>query len=443
VYISRLALDHFRSWEHCVVDFTPGINILRGANGLGKTNIVEAIEVLSTGSSHRTASSLPLVERGATAATIRANVSAMAIGESLDNSLESVGGERSRAQRVETYEATIAARGANRARINGGPALYLRDIVGRIPSVSFTPEDQRLVTADPALRRHFLDQAGALLIPGYIARLQTCTRIAKQRAALLKQLERSEGDASATLSGLEIWTGQFIEAGIALTMDRQRIVNALREPLSVIYDALAGAEPTDVALSNTAITDPTVQAAQSGRVSHAVQLAYEPSFGEVFAGVNDASKAAISRHFQRIYPGEIARGQNLIGPHRDDMSLELEGMPAREFASNGEMWTIALALKMALFEVVKKKSDMAPIVILDDVFAQLDETRRQQILAFAAAQQQVFITVAARGDIPVFADADKAVIPNTIDVSQLKASVRGGDAQIIAQLQAMRGEAGA
>ena len=147
MHISRLALDHYRSWSQVVVDFVPGVNILVGKNGLGKTNLVEAVEVLSTGSSHRASSMLPLIERGQTTATIRANV--------VDDDGQST-----------TYEASIHARGANRARINSGTSLYLRDIIGRIPSVSFTPEDQRLVSGDPGARRTLLNQAGALLEPG-------------------------------------------------------------------------------------------------------------------------------------------------------------------------------------------------------------------------------------------------------------------------------------
>jgi DNA replication and repair protein RecF len=471
VYISRLALDHFRSWEHCVVDFAPGVNILHGANGLGKTNIVEAIEVLSTGSSHRTSSALPLVERGFTSATIRANVGGSAAIEARtesgadDDEAARADGKANDHLHTTTYEATIAARGANRARINGGSSLYMRDIVGRIPSVSFTPEDQRLVTSDPAMRRRFLDQAGALLIPGYMNRLQTCTRIAKQRAALLKQLERTEGDTNAALSGLEIWTGQFIEAGIALTADRNSIIDSLSEPFAAIYDRLAGDR---LAGDKTAGNESAVVKAAIGsehQPAHKARLAYEPSFAEVLGDSTGDAPAAISRHFQRIYPGEVARGLNLIGPHRDDMALELEGMPAREFASNGEMWTMALALKMALFEVVVRTSGVTPIVILDDVFAQLDETRRGQILDFAAAQQQVFITVAARSDIPDFnglSDSDKGLggglgsaslngdeafdgttNANIIDVAQLKADSHDGNDQLIAQLQAMRSGGGA
>ena len=204
MHISRLALDHYRSWERCVLDFEPGVNILQGANGLGKTNIVEAVEVLSTGSSHRTSSSLPLIERGCASATIRANVE----------------DDRNR----HSYEVTIAARGANRARIDGGNSLYMRDVIGKIPSVSFTPEDQRLVSGDPATRRNFINQAGALLIPHYMERLQQFTHVAKQRTALLKQLgDRGDFDPQygrqAALSGLEIWTGQFIDIGMALTHD--------------------------------------------------------------------------------------------------------------------------------------------------------------------------------------------------------------------------------
>lgn len=461
MYISRLALDHFRSWPHLVVDFTPGVTILKGANGLGKTNIVEAIEVLSTGSSHRTSSSLPLIERGEVKATIRANVNEggnddnaeitditpendgiqnvasaanLPINKDTENVAES-GGENSESAasaggaisqesvensnrstdndvRETTYEVTIAARGANRGRINGGSSLYMRDIVGKVPSVSFTPDDQRLVAGDPSGRRGFLDQAGSLLVPGYATNLSNANKIAKQRAALLKQLgQRSEPvDAqNAALNGLEIWTGQFIAVGVALTRARAGLIERLADPFSQIYDELAG------------------------KPQHA-GLSYAPSFEEVLDF--DQPEPEISKHYQRLYAGEIARGRNLIGPHRDDMTLTLDGMPAREFASNGEMWTMALALKMALFNEIAEAQQVKPIVILDDVFAQLDETRRRQIFDFAMQQDQVLITVAAAGDIPMDAAiAGKAAI---IDVAELKADAQDENADLVAQLQAVR-----
>ena len=369
MYICRLALDHFRSWSEVVVDFTPGVNVLHGANGLGKTNLVEAVEVLSTGTSHRVSASLPLIERGASKATIRANAD--------DDSS------------ITTYEASIVAHGANRARINSGQSQYLRDIIGLVPSVSFTPEDQRLIYGEPSVRRNFLNQSGALLVPHYAEQLQRFTQIARQRAALLKQLAGREGMADSVLSGLEVWTGQFIETGVELTRMRSSLVSRLAEPFAEIYARLAS---------------------DNGKA----RLAYVPSFEEVLSA--DDPHAAISAHFQRLYSGEVARGINLIGPQRDDLDVTLDGISAKDFASNGEMWTMALALKMALFATVTAERGTKPIVILDDVFAQLDESRREQILRFAQNQEQVLITVAAAGDIPPTAGA------NIIDVAALRES---------------------
>lgn len=360
MYISKLALDHFRSWDSCVLDLQPGVNILRGRNGLGKTNIVEAVEVLATGASHRTASSVPLVKRGERSAVIRANV---------------VDGGR-----TVTYEVTVPVRGANRGRINGGSSVYMRDIVGRIPCIAFAPEDQRLISADPAVRRGFLNQAGALLDAGYYDLAQRFGHIAQQRAALLKQIAQRSRDGETVdraLSGLEIWTGQFIELGVALTRARARLVDRLSGPFTDLYATLSGHS--------------------AGAAGQRASLAYRPGFEEVM--LSEHPEMAISEHFQRIYPGEASRGINLIGPQRDDLGIELAGMDARAYVSNGEMWTMALALKMALFELIRDQGG-SPVVILDDVFAQLDESRRAQILEFAAAQQQVLITVAASGDIP-------------------------------------------
>ena len=308
-----------------------------------------------------------------------------------------------------TYEATIHAKGTNRARIDSGRSLYLRDIVGQVPSVMFAPEDQWLVSGDPAQRRTFLDQTGALLVPGYAERLQRFTRIARQRAVLLHSLaQRESGDVDNVLSGLEIWTGQFIEAGVALTRDRRHIVDDLLHGFPDIYRSLAGERHSD----------------------ETVGLAYRPSFEEVMD--LDDPQAAISEHFQRIYPGEVARGRNLIGPHRDDMDLELDGMPAREFASNGEMWTLALALKMALLERLTKDGRETPIVLLDDVFAQLDDSRRRMILDFARHQGQVLITVAAASDIPDIPGA------HVIDVEGLRAPTDDINASLVERIHAMR-----
>ncbi|RSX50143.1 DNA replication/repair protein RecF [Bifidobacterium callimiconis] len=391
MFVSRLALDDFRSWHQLVLDFAPGLNVLFGANGMGKTNIVEAIEVLSTGGSHRANGSVPLVKAGEKTAVIRANVNETAAevigaGASFEDGAAGTGTDNSPTETV-TYEVSIPVRGANRARINSGKSLYMRDVVGRVPSVTFSPEDQRLVSADPATRRAFLNQSASQLHLDYYETLQRFNQTAKQRSTLLRQLSQQQiagRPVDAALSGLEIWTGQFIEAGVALTRMRQQVVKQLSEPFSRIYRQLAGDR-------------------------NRVRLIYAPSFEEVLSIPQALAQetdhdmqvhAAISRHFQRIYPGEVAQGRNLIGPHRDDLIVELNGMLAREYASNGEMWTLALALRMTVFEMLAAERGTTPILILDDVFAQLDDSRRRQIVDFARKQSQVIITMAARGDLP-------------------------------------------
>ncbi len=400
MYVSKLALDHFRSWSSCVLDFSPKINILLGSNGLGKTNIVESLEVISTGTSHRVSSLMPLIEINHNCATIRANV------KDFNNTFNSNTLDSSNDLDETTFELSINLKGANRARINGKKSLYMKDIVGLVPCVSFTPRDQNLIVSDPTVRRTFIDQAGALLIPNYLPILQEYNHIAKQRSALLKSLSNNYSPNSMnnynTVSDLEVWTAKFIETGIILTKLRKQIIELLNNVFSNIVKHLSNS-------------------------SNFASIEYNPSFSEIdfsennfeddFEENNDNSiRIAISEHFQRIYNGEVARGYNLIGPHRDDFTILLNNYNAKEFASNGESWTLALALKMALFKSLEKKNEKKPIVILDDVFAQLDESRRKQILEFAKNQDQVFITVASLSDIP----KDKSVLENSIiDVSKI------------------------
>ncbi|MFD0704540.1 DNA replication/repair protein RecF [Alloscardovia venturai] len=373
MYISRLALDHFRSWEQCLLDLAPGITIFYGNNGLGKTNIVEAVEFLSTGLSHRTHSAKPLIQAGQSSAHIRANVVT-----SSDN-----------VQTNETtYSLTLSSRGGHRARINNGNSLYLRDIVGEIPSVTFAPEDQQLISSDPSVRRHFLDSAAVSLVPGYYELLQRYNHIAKQRVALLKNVaqmrangQTASADLSQIFTGLEIWTSQLVTTGIELTQARLSVTEKLRKPFERIYQHIAGTH-------------------------NRVDLEYVPSYEEILVqGQSDKNSAYddIINHYQRIYEGEVAQARNLIGPHRDDVVFHLNEMNAREYASNGEMWSLALALKMALYEVISRESrenEVQPLLILDDVFAQLDNSRRSQIIDFASNLQQVLITVAAKDDVP-------------------------------------------
>lgn len=393
MYISRLALDHFRSWEQCLTDFAPGITIFYGNNGIGKTNIVEAIEFMSTGMSHRASSAKPLIQTGEPSAHIRANV---VFSADADTPSETA------------YAVTLSSRGGHRARINDGKSQYLRDVVGQIPSVTFAPEDQRLISADPSLRRSFLDSAAVQIFPQYFDALQRYNHIAKQRVALLKNVaqmrSQSAGqdmDMSQTFTALEIWTSQLVTAGIEITKSRAQLVEKLAEPFTRIYQHIAG------------------------EMNYA-QLTYAPSYEEICRSEDNAYEEIIS-HYQRIYEGEVAQTRNLIGPHRDDLVFNLNQMNAKEYASNGEMWSLSLALKMALYEVissenVKNGENVRPLLILDDVFAQLDNSRRSQIIEFASSQEQVFITVAAKEDVPeqLLSDEMKDSV-HFIDVAQLRA----------------------
>lgn len=415
MHISLIALDNFRSWNHCVIDCNPDINVFYGNNGLGKTNIVEAIEVISTGVSHRTSLTAPLIKKGNSSATIRFNVNNLSSLSDLGNTFRNknlLDNEKlndscdDSCDEICTYEVTLNSRGANRARINSGKSIYMRDVVGLIPSVSFTPRDQFLVLGDPSNRRTFLDQAGVLLISGYSRLIQEYKHIAKQRTALLKQL--SNNSVNVSLSSLEIWTGRLIEVGISITKNRIKIIKELSKYFSSIISEITSCKQN-------------------------ANIIYNPSFEEVFDVFSDSNSevsavkensdslfkscaSKISEHFQRIYAGEVARGCNLIGPHRDDFSIELDGFDARDFASNGESWTIALALKMSLFKALEDKNNQKPIIILDDVFSQLDESRRLQIVNFIRNKGQVFITVASLSDIP---KNDVIKSDSFIDVSKL------------------------
>lgn len=393
--ISRLALDSFRSWSHVVVDFEPGVTVLVGRNGIGKTNIIEAIEFLASGSSHRSSASKFLVQRGATKATVRANVTHDVTAK--------------------TLEVTIPVRGAVRSRVDSAQAGYFRDIAGMVTAVVFSPRDQQIVAGNPVQRRVFLDSFATMMFPDYYSLLQNFRQISKQRTAILKRIADSYPGGGQipveTLTELEVWTSQFIDVGVQMTKRRATVVEKVAESFADIYSSLSEG---------------------SGKAVASVR--YEPSFEEALMpdrgdGDRDSSpapKELIAQHFQRIYPGEVARGANLIGPHRDDFSVMLDGDPAREFASNGELWTLGLALKMAQFSYLAQTD--TPILILDDVFAQLDESRRRQILEFAQRQEQVIITVAAHSDIPPLADS------TVVDVEKLAAAAESEEISLPADL---------
>lgn len=354
VVVTRLALDHFRSWKEEVFNFRPDVNILYGRNGSGKTSIVEAIHFLSAGFSPHAPTHKHYVEHEEMQATIRIKYS---IGK-----------------RENLLTITIPSSGAVRAQTDGGNKVYFRTVVGSVPSVLFSPEDQLLVRGDPAGRRNLIDETAVMLSPSYYAQLQKMKTIAAQRAAVLKSLQLAS--SPSRLSSLEVWTAEFISIGEEITRVRLQTIRDLNRYFPSIYRTFASTEED-------------------------VSLVYQPSFDEVIrCETEEDIGKELSAHFRRLYRGETARGTNLIGPQRDDISVLLQGYNAKSFASNGEQWTLALALRMAQFSLLKEMKNDIPILILDDVFAQLDEKRRENILRFALQQGQVFITAASLGDIP-------------------------------------------
>lgn len=404
--VNKLALNDFRSWQQLVVDFSHNVNVLVGKNGIGKTNIVEALEFLSVGSSHRASASRWLVRRGSAHAIIRANaaISTSALPTALASN------DSTRDARLNV---TIPQRGAIRARINDDRSSYFGDIAGLLKVVLFSPNDEQLVSGAPSLRREFLNQTCTLMDPGYYPILQRFRQTARQRAAVLKRLQEGFDTADnrqSALAELEAWTAQFTALGIAITRARQKAIAALAPLVTSIYADLSGShdEQDTVYLVYQPSFDEVIATQTASETPHTLELTLDARKTQNDTEQSEDSqtmtqmaqlRSAIAAHFQRLYAGEVARGASLIGPQRDDCDFLLGGAPARQTASNGEMWTMALALRMAQYRWLAARGPK-PVLVLDDVFSQLDEHRRAQILDFARGCGQVFITVAARSDIP-------------------------------------------
>lgn len=359
MWVSRLSLRDFRSYESLDLELAPGVTTFIAPNGWGKTNLVEALGYVSALGSHRVAQDLPLVRAGRE----RATVAVLA----------------HRGARTVTLEVTIKAKGANRARINR-QGVRTRDVLGLLPCVVFAPEDLDLVKGDPAGRRDYLD---ALLVQGtprYAAVLSDFDRALKQRNALLKSLknERSEGLETT----LDIWDRAFAQAGAQLVIGRLGLVDRLAGPLTADFQEIAGAAAPERR---------QVRAQYSSRIDYRdVQTA-----GEAEETIVQALASRRDR--------EIDRGLTLVGPQRDDLELLIGGVPAKGYASHGESWSLALALRLAGWNVLQHDgADVQdqPILVLDDVFAELDAGRRQRLAAMIGDAQQVLITAAVEQDIP-------------------------------------------
>ena len=358
MYVRHLSVTDFRSWPAAEVAFEPGASVLVGPNGHGKTNLVEALGYVATLGSHRVATDAPLVRDGAPRAVARAAV--VSAGRELLIELEINPGR------------------ANRARLNRGPVPRPRDVLGALRLVLFAPEDLALVRGDPGERRRFTDELLVQRTPRYAGVRADYDRVLKQRGALLKTARAHRGSgAGADLRTLDVWDGHLARFGAELVAGRLALVRDLAPYVVTAYEEVArGGGPA--------------------AVSYACSLGETMPPGEPGP---ELLEAALLAELARLRPAELDRGVTLVGPHRDDLVLSLTGRPAKGYASHGESWSYALALRLASYELLTADG-AEPVLVLDDVFAELDTARRGRLAAVASKAEQVLVTAAVAEDVP-------------------------------------------
>ncbi len=356
MYVRELDLRDFRSWPQLHLDFEPGVTVFAGPNGHGKTNIVEALHYSSKLASHRVSTDGPLVSAGRDDA--RVSVTTVNDGRAL------------------TTHLLVKAQGANQAQINRTRLKSARELLGVLRTVMFSPEDLRLINGEPQERRRFMDDLVAQQTPRLGGAKADYDKVLRQRNALLKNsnmaLRRGyqDDDGASALTTLDVWDGQLAALGAQVIAGRLALVEALRPHVIDAYQSVAPeSRPASVRYAST-VEGETV----------------------------DEIEAMMLAELGRRRREEIDRGATLVGPHRDDLQLMLGDQPAKGYASHGETWSYALALHLAEYQLLKEGSD--PVLILDDVFAELDAKRRQRLVHVAEEAEQVIITAAVGDDLP-------------------------------------------
>jgi DNA replication and repair protein RecF len=373
VHLTRLALTDFRSYAAVDVPLERGVTIFGGANGEGKTNLVEAVGYVATLASHRSAQDAPLIRAGAEQAIIRA-----AISTTPNDAL---------------VEIELNAGRANRVRLNRAPLTRPRDVLGVLRTVLFAPEDLALVKGDPGERRRFLDDLLVAMAPRYAAVRADYERVVKQRTALLKSAGPKGGpkgnrqSREAVAATLDVWDAHLARTGAELLVAREHLVDAIRPHVERNYLAVAGGDrgPAEIAYRRSF-------EAPEGTAEHADAGARH---GERVRAAEKSLRAALLE----VRPSELDRGVCLAGPHRDELELSIRDLPARGYASHGESWSLALALRLASFDLLRAGRE-DPVLILDDVFAELDAGRRDRLAALVATAEQVLVTAAVPADVP-------------------------------------------
>jgi DNA replication and repair protein RecF len=367
VHLTRLALTDFRSYTDLSLELEPGVTTFSGPNGEGKTNLVEAIGYLATLGSHRVATDTPLVRKGAERAVLRAAVTGVN-GSTL-------------------IEIELNPGRANRVRLNRAPQPRPRDILGALRTVLFAPEDLVLVKGDPGERRRFLDDLLVATAPRYAGVRADYDRVLRQRTALLKSAggkAHLRGPARESITAtLDAWDAQLARTGAPLLAGRIRLVAALRPHVEAAYEAVSGGPAGEA----------------SGMSYRSSAFNSEEGFEDTAALETAHLEDAMLKALDGVRASELDRGVCLVGPHRDELELSIGGLPARGYASHGESWSLALALRLASFTLLRQGHE-DPVLILDDVFAELDAGRRDRLAGLVAGAEQVLVTAAVPADVP-------------------------------------------
>lgn len=387
MHIKHLSLSNFRNYSTLELPLQPGVNLLVGRNGQGKTNLVEAIFYAATLNSHRVSGYLPLVRHQQDKAVMRI----LAGFEDRENLIE--------------LELNVS--GSNRARINKSDTPRVRDVLGLVSAVIFSPEDLDIVKRDPAQRRAFIDDLLVQLTPRLAGVFSDYDRVLKQRNTLLKT-SRTLPKNSPGLDTLAAWDDSLIKLGTEIISFRQDLIKRIAAPLLSSYEAIADEK-----------NNPSIKYKSSLTGSNIV----EPEvFVEDFLVTSDREEieTQFRTKLELVKAKELERGISLVGPHRDDLVLYLGDYPAKGFVSHGESWSYALALKLASAQLLREEARAGdPILILDDVFAELDSTRRTRLAQLVSDNEQVLITAAVVEDVPseltanrIFVTAGEIVVGN-------------------------------
>lgn len=364
MWVGHISLDNFRNYTHEEISFQPGPNLLIGANGQGKTNIVEAVRFFSSLSSHRTSHSQALIRSTAPAGVARMRIH--------------------RIDREVLLEIQLNREGPNKAQLNRSP-VKPRELTEYFRSVMFAPEDLLIIRGEPTHRRNFIDEVMVERNPGLVSLISDYERVVRQRSALLKSLRQvashAKSEAGSVDSTLIVWDDRLVSLGSRIIFERQALIEALRSPIRDAYKDLVHDDHKP----------------ELGYLSSLTEEDTQDLSGLTLPDVEATFRNALSR----VRDKEYERGMTLIGPQRDDVLMYLNDLPVKGYASHGETWSFVLSLRLATAQLFRRESSAGdPVIILDDVFAELDMRRRERLFDALRDFEQVIVTAAVEEDVP-------------------------------------------